>query len=969
MSETDSLLERQAELEALRARLEEVRAGSSAFLMLVGAAGVGKSRLLNQARRMAEEAGMRVLHGRGVPLEREFPFGVVRQLFEPALVRASARQRQELLSGAAGDAVVAVGGKPEAEGPADGALGDYAVLHGLYWLTANVSRGGPVVLLVDDLHWTDESSLRYLAYLLPRLEDVPVAVITTTRPVRPGSSPLLDVMALDPGCELLQPSDLTAEATSSLLAQLFGQAPEKDFALACHQATGGNPLLLRELIRALRAEEVAPVAGSAPLVGRIGSRAVSRRVALEFSRLPADCHRVAEALAVLAPEALLEHVTRLAGTGMEQAAEAATTLVAIELLRPVHQASPRAGYEFIHPLVQQAVYEQIRPERRNAFHREATALLTEAGASSERIATHLLRLPAGTTPHAVTVLCDAAEHAMSGGSYTGALTYLKRALTEPLSRDERYAVLAQAAFAAQRSDLPLAIEYFSEAMSLTEDPCLRARLAAPLGLALLYVERVDTGVAVLTEASEALRPVRPDDPESMTGLATATRGMTPEEDDLWRGLQAILLNIPTVAVGWDRLGRAMPALRDLPESRGIGALMLEGMIAAHETYRGDPRAVTRARRVLAHPEFVVEAGYGATTAVGAYFALVLGDLDESIAAHSALIEEARRHGSLTTLCQAFGFRALGWLRRGDLSEAETDVREALRLGFLSDSMAGVRLCSAILCETLIERGHLDEAQAVLAGAEVSGKVPANQMLFWVMHAEARLLHARGDHERALALSQQAGERFAAHGGSNPAVVAWRSVAAQSLHAMGRTEEAVHLACEEIRLARVWVADYALGRALRVGGLVTPGDEGLALLREAVDVLEAGHARVEHAAALVDLGAALRRANARAEARPHLMDGLRLASSLGAAPVVELAETELRAAGARPRRLVAEGPDSLTPSERRVADLAAQGLTNRAIAQQLYVTVKTVEVHLGNCYRKLAISGRSRLASSLAERAD
>ncbi|MFF5477716.1 AAA family ATPase [Streptomyces sp. NPDC012935] len=942
MSRTDgSLLERQAELEALRARLDGVRTGSSALVMLVGAAGVGKSRLLDQARRMAEEAGMRVLHGRGVSLEQEYAFGVVRQLFEPVLVRSPPPQRDEWLSGAAGDATVALGMDQGQPAPGDGAVGDYAVLHGLYWLTANLTRSGPVVLLIDDLHWSDEPSLRYLAYLLPRLEDVPLAVIAATRPQGLGSSRLLDAVALDPGCMLLQPADLSVPATASLLEERFGQAPEEEFSAACHRATGGNPLLLQELVRALKAEGLSPSAGSAPRVGHIGSRAVSRRVALELTRLPPDGRRVAEAMAVLAPAASLEHAARLAGVEVVRAAAAASTLVSIELLRPVREKSPREKYDYIHPLVQQAVYEQIRPDQHDGYHREAARLLAETDAGPERIATHLLRLPPGTVPQTVSLLRDAAAHALAHGSHEGAFTYLKRALEEQLSRDERSTVLTEAAFAALRSDLSLGISYFEEALTFTEDPQHRARLAAPLGLALLYVERADAAVDVLTRAAEDLPP---------------------EADDLWRGLQAILLNIPTVAVGWDHLGRELPALRRLPPSHSIGALMLEGMIAAHETYQADPQGVERARRVIAHPEFAAAASQGATTAVGAYFALLLGDLDQGIAAHTALIEEARRSGSLPTLFQGFGFRSLGWLRRGDLSEAEADVREAIRIALLSHSTVGISMLWAILCEIFVERGSLDEAEAALASAEVPEELPPSGMFYWFMQAKARLLHAQGRDEEALDMAGRAGARFADNGGCNPAVTAWRSTAAQSLHALGRTDEAVRHAAEEIELARRWGADFALGRALRVGGLVTSGDEALGFLREAVDVLRSGHAPLEYAKALIDLGAALRRGNARVEARPYLSEGLRLATGLGTAPLVELAEAELRAAGARPRRSPAEGAEALTPSEQRVAELAVQGLTNRAIAQKLYVTVKTVEVHLGSCYRKLGITGRAQLGS-------
>jgi len=161
------------------------------------------------------------------------------------------------------------------------------------------------------------------------------------------------------------------------------------------------------------------------------------------------------------------------------------------------------------------------------------------------------------------------------------------------------------------------------------------------------------------------------------------------------------------------------------------------------------------------------------------------------------------------------------------------------------------------------------------------------------------------------------------------------------------------------------APRALGAALRAGGLVEGGADGLALLRESVDVLRESAARLERGKSLTELGAALRRANQRTEARDHLRDGLELATVCGAAPVAERAHAELVATGARPRRIVRTGVDSLTPSERRVASMAAEGQTNREIAQALFVTPKTIEMHLSHVYGKLDIQSRSQLAGAMA----
>jgi DNA-binding CsgD family transcriptional regulator len=225
---------------------------------------------------------------------------------------------------------------------------------------------------------------------------------------------------------------------------------------------------------------------------------------------------------------------------------------------------------------------------------------------------------------------------------------------------------------------------------------------------------------------------------------------------------------------------------------------------------------------------------------------------------------------------------------------------------------------------------------------------------------------RGDLAGGLADLLDAGRRYDAVGSRNPAFIAWSSPAALALVALGRRDEARELAEEELELARTWGAPRALGAALRAAGLVEGGESGLARLEEAVQVLGESPAKLEHAKALTELGAALRRLNRRSAARDELRRAVELATICGASSLAARAETELLATGARPRRVALRGVASLTPSERRVAEMAAEGPTNQEIAQALFVTQRTVEVHLTSIYRKLDISSRSQLASALAQ---
>ena len=235
------------------------------------------------------------------------------------------------------------------------------------------------------------------------------------------------------------------------------------------------------------------------------------------------------------------------------------------------------------------------------------------------------------------------------------------------------------------------------------------------------------------------------------------------------------------------------------------------------------------------------------------------------------------------------------------------------------------------------------------------------------HSGAMLLLARGRLraaqrrlDAALADMRAAGDIAVRIGAISPSSLAWRSDAALVSMALGERDRAERLARGELGLARTFAAPRTLGVALRAAGVVVGGAEGEALLREAAMTLDAAGAALESARAVVDLGALLRRSNRRADARELLREGLDIAHRAGAVALADQAETELRATGARPRRARLTGLDALTASERRVAELAAQGMTNREIAQALFVTARTVEGHLTRTFQKLDLHSREDL---------
>jgi DNA-binding NarL/FixJ family response regulator len=349
-------------------------------------------------------------------------------------------------------------------------------------------------------------------------------------------------------------------------------------------------------------------------------------------------------------------------------------------------------------------------------------------------------------------------------------------------------------------------------------------------------------------------------------------------------------------------------------------------------------------------------------AVLAAATLLYTDRPEVIGVLDAAQAEAHRSGSLFVALGVDMWRGHALLLRGELEDAQATLNRAQE-GFdafgIAQTNAGAYTKSNIV-RVLVEQGRLEEARRVQD--RPIAIIPGSDGDAIARRAEIELLLAEDRPQDALAAAD------ALHAGlrriSNPAVAPWRTLRALALDRLGRSEEALDAALEELAAARAFGAPGTVGRALRIAGTVER-EAGIARLEEAVAVLEGSTARLELARALLAHGGALRRARQPTAAREPLRRALELAESCSAPPLAEQARAELHATGARPRRTALGGVASLTPSERRVADMAAAGQSNRDIAQTLYVTLKTVEVHLSNAYRKLDIRSRHELAGALA----
>jgi DNA-binding CsgD family transcriptional regulator len=271
-------------------------------------------------------------------------------------------------------------------------------------------------------------------------------------------------------------------------------------------------------------------------------------------------------------------------------------------------------------------------------------------------------------------------------------------------------------------------------------------------------------------------------------------------------------------------------------------------------------------------------------------------------------------------------------------------------------------------DALVERGRLDEAADALERAGFDTEVPPGLLFNAVLVAKGRLAIARGQLAEGVEDLRELGRRSELEGTrSIVGTPTWRSYAVPAIAALGERDEAVRLADEELQLAREWGAPRAIGTALRARATAEEDpDEALTWLKQAAEALEATPARLEHARVLLDLGTALRRARQPREAREPLRLALDLAVRCDAAPLAERATHELEASGARRvDRTLLTGVEALTPSERRIATMAAGGMSNREIAEALFLTRKTIEMHLGAAYRKLGVSSRDELPAILA----
>jgi len=932
-----TLRERERELAAVEGLLEH-RGGT---LLIEGRAGIGKTSLVEVACARADELGHEVIRARGSELESGFAFGVVRQLFERRLAAAGEGERDALLAGPAAAARPLLSGELAMAPAADSW---FAVLHGLYWLVVNLAASRPLLIAVDDAHSADEPSLRWLAYLAPRLEGLPAGMLVAMRQGDPAAmgGPLLAVRAAAE--TVLRPALLTEHAVSSALRAAAGAEVSDELCSAVYAACGGNPLYLAELLRAadLSGRPLAALEPAELLAGDL--EGIARQVITRVTGLGPDALGLAQALAVLGDGCEPRHAAAVAGVPAAVAAPLAEGLVRAEVLAAADR--PR----FVHPVIRDALEASLDSDAKDRAHRHAARLLHADAAPPGQVAAHLMRVRPSGDGWVLERLRQAARTAMDSGAPRAAADLLDRALAEPPPSEQRAVVLREAARAQVTAGRERACALLEEAMRVADGPRQRAEIALEVAEAYAalfrWVDAVDVIEGALGELAETDRELagRLEGELVVCGLHDARRAQR---------VAPVLARLRS---------RRLPAVSEPLAVAQAMALLLAGRPAGQiaglleETLRrAGPDAENWDTRAALLWVLVVAERFGT--------------VEESL---KPMLEQVHRCGSARGFVAAYSTLGLLKLRLGALPEADSAARVALRVLQEGDFAPGLGFAATVLSDIAVEAGELDEAQLLLDLLPQQGW-PAGVGTVLIPAARGRLRLAQARPADALADFQACGALFGADVWGMPVrdtgYVLARSGAALALLRLGERQQACQLADAELADARVFGAPRALGIALRAAGLARGGPEGLALLGESVAVLEGSGALLERARSLAELGAAVRRDGHRGAARDPLARALELAAGCGARSLAAWAPDELWAAGARPRRPWRTGVEALTPGELRVARLAAEGRSNREIAGELYVTLKAVEGHLARGYAKLGIVGRGQLARALGGEKD
>jgi DNA-binding CsgD family transcriptional regulator len=663
---------------------------------------------------------------------------------------------------------------------------------------------------------------------------------------------------------------------------------------------------------------------------------VSRFVLHRLAALGPAAAELARAVAVLGDDSEPLLAGRMSGLSQDDARAAADDLVRADIFTPAE----RLG--FVHPIVRAALYEDLAPGERQARHAAAAAALAREGAPAERVTAHLLLAPPAGDQHRVGTLRSAADAAAHRGAPRAAATYLRRALAESPAERDRGEILADLGrYEVATMQFEAAEKHLRAALASGATLAARADAASWLGRCAIVSGGHSAGAAAGALSSLA-GELWPADPERSLELGSE--------------LLVVACSIPELRPG---LAARLRDFRDLARGRPGFEAVARIVSAQEQLLHGEPAAAAADGAWAALPD--LPSSTHTTVGFSALFTLVLGERhDLAGLVMDAAMERARREGHATRQGIIHAMRAVSTLMQGSLDDAQVEAETGLLL--VEDQHFIAQLLVAAAMTVHIERGALEAAAGLAGTGEAIGIADERTYVTEFITARGRLRIAQGQLEEGVADFLWCSQRLAERAAVWPST--WRAYAAPALAALGDRQRAAKLAHEQLAAARRVGAPGALGMSLRTAAQAIGGDEGLALLREAVAVLDRSPARLELAHALADLGAELSRSGRRTEGRDAQRRAIALAGQCGAVALAESAMAGLHAGPGRRARIELTGPDALTAAERRVCRQVAEGQTNREVAQALFVTEKTVERHLSSAYQKLGIRSRFQLVSAI-----
>lgn len=890
--------------------------GRGGLVGVEGPAGIGKSILLAHVREKATSAGWRVLDTRCTPMSTTISNCLLRDWFGTLAHRI-------------GSGIHPFDGPGQVladltDGSGRG-IGDLA--YGVRWVLEDLTTDQPVLLVVDDLQWADAGSLQVLDLLVNALGQLPCLVVYAVRTGERVSSPE-SLGRIQQASKILTPAPLSLAAVASLMQEMNPSVTDADVE-EVHRSTGGVPFYVQEVVA--EGGETTPEAVIGSIAGRL-------------PRVSDTAAETARAIFVLGSQASIGTVSALTGEQLDVVADDIAALVAAQVVSLENgQLAAR------HPLIAQAVLAHMTSAESAELHRRTAELLASRGAARAVVANHLLHtVPAGD-PRVQARLREQGEHALGGGSYDMAIRYLDRALAESVIGEEQIQMLSALARAhAASGDLDEALATWERASGLTDDVDVLAGLRAEAGDALVMAGR-------LREAQATFGSVG--DPASATGPA--------QQRLVARMVMAGLVTGVSVGQLRTQVERvlAQPEEQDSHEDRlslAAGSMLLafEGQDAGS--------AKEMALRAAGGGLLLQEEGSEGTALYMATASLTwTSSVEVSEALLTAAIEEAQARGSGTAFASASGCRGYARVRMGKITEAILDLEAALeqRAQGWNTYLA---LVLASLVECRIARGELHAALAYENDLSALTQEPGLAGAY-ATSALADLADARGDHELAATLFAEVG-RLVSGRMDNPAILPWRAGQSLAMIRLGQHKDAIPLARQNLDAARSFGAPYAIAQALRTLATVDPTSDRLGQLRLALDTLRGTRAvrlEAQIATDLAGMQVLLGGAGSGEEAVTLLRKAEAQAGFQELRPLSDRVRRLLERVGEPVHRSTSEAVNTLTVSERRVADLAASGMSNRQIAQQLFVTVKAVEWHLSNVYRKLGIRSRTRLPAVLA----